>query len=323
VPSLGAADGARRSTRQLVVNADSPTVAAAASRAARPGSADPCPGGQGRRVLLAEDHPINREVIMRQLRKLGYVCECAEDGLQAWDMLQAATSGEPGAGYALLLTDCHMPQMDGYELTTWIRTQEASQGLPRLPIVALTADALSGEAERCLALGMDAYLSKPLELGDLCEALSQVLGDRRSARDVAVTEAGEAAPAPAAADPTAHAYARLMELCEGDVEKVASLVRVFVNTTEEDMKAMDRAAETADAEVLGHFAHRVSSACHQLDENTAFGALQQVERQAQTPGRPGRLQPQILQAYRSARGKLELAMQRAQAFISSFTPNPA
>src|SRR6202008_4685490 len=109
---------------------------------------------------------INREVITRQLVKLGCACDCAQDGQEAWDMLMA-----PGAGYSLLLTDCHMPRLDGYALTQRLREREAALGLARLPIVALTANALQGEAERCLALGMDAYLSKPLRPDDLRDAL--------------------------------------------------------------------------------------------------------------------------------------------------------
>ena len=287
VPSVGAASGRRRDPHRLAIDAAS---------AAQP-DATPAVSGQGQRVLLAEDHPVNREVITRQLLKLGYACECAEDGQQAWEMLQAAA--QRGAGYALLLTDCHMPRLDGYELTQRLRAQEAAKGLARLPIVALTANALQGEAERCLALGMDAYLSKPLQLEDLREVLARVLGSAAS-RD----EAGRP-------------YGRLMTLCEGDAGKVAHLVQLFVSATQDDLKAMDRAAAAADAPALRQLAHRLSSACHQLDEDPAVRALQAVEQLAQAPGP---LQPQALQAWGAARAALEAVLARARAFARAFAP---
>ncbi len=140
-------------------------------RDAAPREAAPVASGSGRRLLLAEDHPINREVITMQLARLGFECDCAEDGQEAWDRLLT-----PGADYALLLTDCHMPRLNGWDLTTRLRAREAALGLDRLPIVGLTANALQGERERCLALGMDGYLSKPLQLEGLRQVLDEVLG---------------------------------------------------------------------------------------------------------------------------------------------------
>jgi PAS domain S-box-containing protein len=120
----------------------------------------------GRLVLLAEDNETNREVMQEQLRLLGYTCEVAEDGAMALQMWQA----NPGR-YALLLSDCHMPHLDGFGLTQAIRNAEA-QGT-RLPIIAVTANAMQGEAQRCLELGMDDYLSKPLRMAELCVKLEK------------------------------------------------------------------------------------------------------------------------------------------------------
>ncbi len=119
-------------------------------------------------ILLAEDNEINREVIQEQLRLLGYTCEMAEDGAIALKMWQA----NPGR-YALLLSDCHMPHLDGFGLTQAIRSMEA-QGT-RLPIIAVTANAMQGEGQRCLKQGMDDYLSKPLRMAELCEKLKKWL----------------------------------------------------------------------------------------------------------------------------------------------------
>ena len=117
-------------------------------------------------VLLAEDNEINRRVMQEQLRLLGYNVDVAEDGVQALSMWRAGH-------YSLLLTDCHMPNMDGYELTMAIRSEEAAGR--RLPIIAVTANAMDGAVERCLNSGMDAFMSKPLRLSELDETLKRWL----------------------------------------------------------------------------------------------------------------------------------------------------
>jgi PAS domain S-box-containing protein len=119
-----------------------------------------------RLILLAEDNETNRDVMQEQLRLLGYTCELAEDGAIALRMWQAS----PGR-YALLLADCHMPNLDGFGLTEAIRTTEPAG--TRLPIIAVTANAMQGEAERCRQRGMDDYLSKPLLRQDLSDKLYQ------------------------------------------------------------------------------------------------------------------------------------------------------
>jgi PAS domain S-box-containing protein len=112
----------------------------------------------GRLILLAEDNEINSDVMHEQLRLLGYACEVAKDGVMALTMWRSGR-------YALLLTDCQMPQMDGYELTAAIRQEEA--GARRFPIIAVTANAMQGEADLCIARGMDDYLTKPLRMAEL------------------------------------------------------------------------------------------------------------------------------------------------------------
>ncbi|MEJ8815936.1 ATP-binding protein [Variovorax ureilyticus] len=300
VPSVGSMPG-RSAPHRLAIDAGQQPMGAGALRVP--------PTVQGWRVLLAEDHPINREVLTRQLRKLGYASDCAEDGQQAWEMLEAASA--LGAGYAVLLTDCHMPRMDGYELTRRVREREALRGGLRLPIVALTANALLGEAERCLALGMDAYLSKPLQLEDLSEALSKVLQTGAGEGGAIQASSGGAVGAPV----SPLRYARLMQLCDGDEAKVRKLVRVFVTASEEDMRAMDRAAAAFDHVALRQLAHRLRSACHQLDEDAAVRALQAVEHSDSDP--------QTLALYPNARGELVSVLRRATAFASVAANTPA
>ncbi|MDO8975103.1 PAS-domain containing protein [Reyranella sp.] len=126
------------------------------------------PGGIGNgRVLAIDDYPINLEVLTGQLEILGVSVDTAADGIEGLTMWRSKT-------YALILTDIHMPDMDGFELTRQIRAEEATDTTGRhTPIVALTANALKGEAEKCLAAGMDGYLTKPLTLDRLREAVER------------------------------------------------------------------------------------------------------------------------------------------------------
>ena len=132
---------------------------------------------RGLRALLAEDHPVNREVIAGQLAKLGWDCDMAEDGEAAWAVLCDA---DASARYAALITDCHMPNLDGYGLVERVRTDEATRQRARLPILALTANAMQGERERCLAAGMDAYLAKPFQVDQLAAALAHLVSQDAS-----------------------------------------------------------------------------------------------------------------------------------------------
>lgn len=153
---------------------------------------------QGKLILVAEDNEINQKVIRQQLALLGYAVDIAANGREA---LQCWKSGE----HALILTDLHMPEMDGYQLTKTIRASKT--GHSQIPIIALTANALRGEAEKCRALGMDDYLSKPVQLEQLKSVLEKWLsvaeqanpqeenaaqsaaGNRRIAVDISVLKA--------------------------------------------------------------------------------------------------------------------------------------
>ena len=116
---------------------------------------------QGRLILIAEDNEINQKVILQQLTLLGQTAVIANNGHEALALWQ-------GDDYGLLITDLHMPGMDGYELTAAIRAAEsAAAHTPHIPIIAFTANVLKGEVERCLVIGMDDYVSKPVQLVNL------------------------------------------------------------------------------------------------------------------------------------------------------------
>jgi hemerythrin-like metal-binding protein len=132
------------------------------------GGASPAPEAPvtTRKLLVAEDHLINQKVILSQLEVLGYKADIAGNGLEAFDLWK---SGD----YALVLSDLYMPELDGFGLTEMIRAYEKSHNLSPTHIIAVTANALKEEKERCLSLGMSAYLSKPVQLDRLRAAIRE------------------------------------------------------------------------------------------------------------------------------------------------------
>ncbi|RFP61475.1 response regulator [Luteimonas weifangensis] len=205
-------------------------------------------------VLLVDDHPTNRMVIARQLALAGYASEAAEDGAAG---LEQWRSGR----FALLLSDVHMPRLDGYELARRIRAEEARDGRARTPIVALTASALKGEAERCLAAGMDDYLAKPVGIPALTAAL------RRWLPHTAPPEpAADAAPAPLPqlAHPPALDPATLDALTGGDPAEARTLLDDFLASTAQDLAALEAACAAGDLAALTRQAHKIKGAARMI-----------------------------------------------------------
>jgi two-component system sensor histidine kinase EvgS len=132
---------------------------------------------EGTLVLLADDHPTNRALIVRQVNMLGYAAESVENGVEA---LAKWKSGR----FGIIITDCNMPEMNGYDLARRIRELESANGGKRIPIIACTANALRGEEDICITAGMDDYLAKPIELKDLAKKLDHWLPIAQSAAPV-------------------------------------------------------------------------------------------------------------------------------------------
>jgi CheY-like chemotaxis protein len=124
------------------------------------------------RILLVEDNRVNQLVARRLLEKRGHTVVTAGNGREALAMLDEA----PFAGFGCVLMDVQMPEMDGFECTSIIRTKERLTA-SHLPIIAMTAHAMTGDDARCLAAGMDAYLSKPIHPDELFELVERLLGD--------------------------------------------------------------------------------------------------------------------------------------------------
>jgi PAS domain S-box-containing protein len=223
---------------------------------------------EGTLVLLVDDHPVNRMLLLRQVRTLGYAAQTADDGVQALQMWKSGRFG-------LVITDCHMPHMDGYELARSIRRVEADEKRERVPIIACTANALQGEAEACLAAGMDAFLVKPVELAQLIDKLDRWLPLPRPASPLAAP----AASAPAAATSAGPIdQALLTATCGGDVSMVGEVLAAFQRTCEDDSGGLRQAVATDDVAQVTQFAHRMAGASKMVGALAFAAACENIER---------------------------------------------
>jgi signal transduction histidine kinase/CheY-like chemotaxis protein/HPt (histidine-containing phosphotransfer) domain-containing protein len=223
----------------------------------------------GRLILVADDNPTNLNVIGRQLKLLGYTAQTAVDGVEAKEALSEKK-------YALLLTDCHMPRMDGYQLSRSIREQEEAEldanplrlDTPHLPIVAITASAHQGEDQKCYDAGMDGFLTKPLEMPKLQAVLEQWLG--ALPEDVTEppenTKTSEAPAAPANSGPVD--VSALTSVFGDDPETVKEILLEFVDPAKDIVGEIEAAYETRNADGVAKAAHKMKSAARSVGANT-------------------------------------------------------
>jgi len=207
------------------------------------------------RILLAEDNPVNQQVATAMLLKRGHQVDVVGNGREAVDAVAKES-------YDLVLMDIQMPEMDGFEATEKIRALPQGR---TLPIIALTAHALSGERERCLARGMTGYLAKPFKAHDLFTAV----------------EGWGAQPAAAAAPAVdLAAFRRTMEEA-GAAEAVDGILETFVATLPQRLEALAAAASGTDAEPLQRAAHAFKSAAGTIGAGHLAALLEETERAAQ------------------------------------------
>ena len=230
----------------------------------RPAEAIPFDVG---RLLLAEDNPINRKVAVAMLATGGYVVDSVVNGAEA---VEAAATHR----YDAILMDCQMPELNGFEAAAAIRSQEPP-GV-HTPIIALTAGARREDRERCLAAGMDSYLSKPVSK----DALLSLVARSVTNRPVTVTALGPAAPVDEIVFDEA-IFEDLQALAEGaDEGFLAGLVEHFVLDTEPRLVGLKVALKAGDCAEVARIAHAIRGGCGQMGGRRLASSCSRLERKA-------------------------------------------
>jgi PAS domain S-box-containing protein len=277
------------------------------------------------RLLLAEDNPINQKVALKQLEKMGYSAEAVGNGAEAVEAIKKIP-------YDIILMDCQMPVMDGYDATRTIRQMEAkgtgyaiANGLKKHVIIAMTANAMQGDREKCLAAGMDDYISKPVRAESLQAMLEKWGNDIRAAKEAAKPEqpvqaAPSAMPAPAAPaeDETPPAdMERLIEFADNDPDTLRELIALYLQQTSEQFSQLKIAVENKDAKQVERLAH---SACGS-SSTCGMHRLIPILRELEAMGRKNQLvEPEKL--YEAA----ALELERIKVYLENYVktlPSPA
>ena len=207
------------------------------------------------RILVAEDNIVNQKVAVCQLEKLGYRADVVANGLEAVEAVSRIR-------YALVLMDCQMPEMDGLEATALIRKREEERASRRLPIIAMTANAMQGDREKCLAAGMDDYLSKPVKQPHLKATLARWLSGRSTPDE-------QKEPVPPDTHESVHecvdasVLAELREL-DSSCGLLSTLITNFLNDVPSHLAGLQGALQQGDGEALARVAHELNGSSGNL-----------------------------------------------------------
>jgi two-component system, sensor histidine kinase and response regulator len=258
------------------------------------------------RILLAEDNFVNQKVALGQLRKLGYTADIAANGLEAQAALEQTS-------YDVIFMDCQMPEMDGYETTRVIRKREQGpEGFCRwkapVHIIAMTANAMAGDREKCLAAGMDDYLSKPVRSVDLEAALERWQKSKSIDSGAAgpVVTAGSAAPEKEEKCPVD--MRRLNEVCDNDSELLREMVDLYLDQSKELMQRLGAAIRAGAPTEVRQTAHKYLGASANCGMTTIAARLRQLEQIGQSGELSG-----AARLYAEAENELE----RVRQFLAS------
>jgi CheY-like chemotaxis protein len=229
------------------------------------------------RILLVEDNATNQMLVLRILEKQGHEIIIANNGREALETLGIAQSGTRAASdvsFDLVLMDVQMPEMNGLEATARIRAHEGHAS-NRLPILGLTATAMQGDREQCLAAGMDAYLAKPIQPAELRKMVATLVRkEKPQVVDIAK-------PVDVLGGPVLD-RAALVAMVEGDMSLLSDMVETFVNEYPALEEAVRAAVAAGDAAAIRHAAHALKGAVSIFSVQPAYEKAQQLERMGRT-----------------------------------------
>jgi PAS domain S-box-containing protein len=217
------------------------------------------------RVLLAEDNAINQRLAVRLLEKRGHTVTVVQDGTEAVAALRRQT-------FDVVLMDIQMPHMDGLETTRAIRAREQDT-MTHVPIVAMTAHAMQGDRERCLAAGMDSYVAKPLRPQELFEVIARLTAPAASTPET---------PAASEAESDILDRQTLWERVAGDADLLREITELFLADCPERLLELHEALTHQDCPALARAAHRLKGALGNISANHALAAVRRVETAART-----------------------------------------
>ncbi len=217
------------------------------------------------KILAVDDHPVNQIFVQKLLKRLGFNnVDMAEDGQQALDMIEANE-------YDLVLMDCQMPVLDGYQAATMLRERE--QGTDkRLPVIALTANAMVGDREKCIKSGMDDYLSKPIKPDKLL-ALMQKWTDTKPHSDVAIIEDAVVEDSSEVPIDIEH----LQMFTDGDPDEEKQLLDLFFEQVDLSIAELEKSCAIDDNEEWRKAAHKLKGSAANLGANSLCGVCEEAE----------------------------------------------
>ncbi len=243
-------------------------------------------------VLVAEDHPVNQELVLAMLGKIGVEAVICSNGCEALVALE-------GAHFDAILMDCQMPEMDGFAATAAIRTREQSSTRPgHIPIIALTANALSSDRDRCLAAGMDDYLSKPFTHDQLRTTLMRWLA---LSQQETPEQAKSPEPSPGSTQENGtlniSALKAIRQLDpQGKKGLLAKVVRSYLTDADQRLDKLQAAVQASDAQMLRKVAHAMKSASANVGADRLAAQFKELEALAQTAKAvPGDMLPEGVQ----------------------------
>lgn len=221
----------------------------------------------GLNILVAEDNPINQRVAGQMLHRAGHRVTMLDNGREVLDAVQRQT-------FDLLLLDIQMPELDGWEVTRLIRAAEAEQNRTRLPIIAMTAHAMPGDRERCLAVGMDGYLAKPIDVAQLDELLMDQLRRKEAREDNRELTKPNSQKI---FDPR-----QTLKQLGGDHGLLSEVVAMFLKMAPQQLADMHQAQADRNANGLQAAAHNLKGTLGYISHEPLRNLVEQLEKEAES-----------------------------------------